>query len=141
MADYFTQFSCQLDVGSADNAVRALTLRNEIQLDLEEADEGCLGFEASIEAHMPSILWIRDDDGFGEPEHVISFVLRCADAFDLHGKWGFAWALTCTKPRLDSFSGGAQAIDLSARKSLGWVDCDHWLAEMLDPSPQPSSAA
>jgi hypothetical protein len=137
MAEYFTQFSCQLDVGSADNTFRALTIRDEFQLDLEEADEGCLGFEASIETHMPSVLWIRDDDGFGEPEHVISFVLRCTDAFDLQGKWGFALALTCTKPRLDSFGGGAQAIDLSARKSLGWVDCAHWLAEMLDPEPQP----
>ena len=141
MADYFTQFSCQFDVGSAENAARAIAMRDEYQLDLDEADEGCLGFEASAEELQPGTLWIRDDDGFGEPEHVIAFVLRCADAFNLQGLWGFAWALTCTKPRLDSFGGGAQAIDLGARKSVGWVDCDHWLATMIEPATDAGRAS
>lgn len=56
------------------------------------------------------------------------FVLRCAEAFDLTGRWGFAWALTCSKPRIDGFGGGAQLIDLGARKSIAWTDCEHWLA-------------
>ena len=78
-------------------------------------------------------LWIRDADGQGDPEHVIAFVLACGKAFDLTGRWGFAWALTCSKPRLDGFGGGAQLIDLGARRSLAWLDCSDWLLGALDP--------
>ena len=53
-------------------------------------------------------------------------------AFDLTGRWGFIWALTCSKPRLDGFGGGAQLIDLGERRSLAWLDCEHWLASNLD---------
>ena len=60
-------------------------------------------------------------------------MLACAEGFDLTGRWGFVWALTCSKPRLDGFGGGAQLIDLDARKSLAWLDCDHWLQGALDP--------
>ena len=77
-------------------------------------------------------LWIRSDE-YGEPEQVIAFVLACAEAFELTGRWGFAWALTCSKPHLDGFGGGAQVIDLVARKSVGWNDCEHWLLGALDP--------
>ena len=82
----------------------------------------------------PGVLWISDGDGQGDPEHVIAFVLACAAAFDLSGRWGFSpWALTSSKPRLDGFGGGAQLIDLGARKSLAWLDCGHWLQGALDP--------
>lgn len=37
------------------------------------------------------------------------------------------WALTWSKPRLDGFGGGAQLLDLGARRSLAWLDCEHWL--------------
>ena len=58
---------------------------------------------------------------------MISFVLRCAAAFNLQGRWGFTWADTCSRPSTDDFSGGAHVIDLTARNSLGWIDCSHWL--------------
>src|SRR3546814_1164976 len=93
------------------------------QSDLDQADDGCLGFDCSIEELEPTKLWLRDDGGFGEIEHVIGFVLRCAEAFDLQGMWGFGWALTCSKPRLDGFGGGAHIIDLGARRTLVWIDC------------------
>lgn len=76
---------------------------------------------------------------YGEPEHVIDFVLRCAEAFDLSGRWGFTWALTCSKPRLDGFGGGAQLIDLGERRSIAWLDCEHWLAGSLDTATDPKS--
>src|SRR3546814_10995739 len=72
--------------------------------------------------------------------HVIGFVLRCAEAFDLQGMWGFGWALTCSKPRLDGFGGGAHIIDLGARRTLVWIDCGHWLATRMDARVEPVSA-
>ncbi len=134
MADYFTHFSCMFDVGSADNAARAEAIRHRQAAELEAA-EGCdLGFEMEIDAVSgPGALWISSD-GYGEPEHVIAFVLACAEAFGLTGRWGFTWALTCSKPRLDGFGGGAQVLDIGTRKSLARTDCDHWLAAMIDPA-------
>lgn len=125
MADYFTHFSCLLDVGSSDNADRALDLYANAP---EDEDGFCLsdGFLVSIE-DGGSQLWIRDDAN-GDPEQVIQFVLLCAREFDLKGLWGFEYANTCSRPRLDGFGGGAHVIDLGARKSIGWVSTNEWLA-------------
>ena len=48
-------------------------------------------------------------------------MLRLAEDLDLTGLWGFQYALTCSRPRLDGFGGGAHVIDLGARKSIGWT--------------------
>ena len=98
MADYFTQFSCMFDVGSADHAVAALALLDRMR-DNPRDDEPPYGFDATVDEADPRVVWLRDSDGQGDPEHVIAFVLACAEAFDLSGRWGFAWALTCSKPR------------------------------------------
>ncbi len=138
MADYLTQFSCMFDVGSADNAARAEAIRCQIADELETT-EGCdLGFDMEVDASRgPGALWISSD-GYGEPEHVIEFVLACAKTLGLSGRWGFTWALTCSKPSLDGFGGGAHLIDLGARKRLAWTDCEHWLAAVLDRATDPS---
>jgi len=142
MADYFTYFSCLFDTGSPDNIERAVALRDELAAELERDEGHSLGFRMEADQNSwAGTLWISSDD-HGEPEHVITFVLRCAEALDLHGRWGFVWALTCSKPRLDGFGGGAQLIDLTARKSIDWIDCEHWLAAVLaegspaDPFPE-----
>ena len=134
MADYNTQFSCIFDVGTSENATSADGIRQQLEASIGETDDCELGFEMEFDpARSPGTLWIYSD-GYGEPEHVITFVLACAEAFDLSGRWGFTWALTCSKPRLDGFGGGAQLVDLGARKSLAWLDCDHWLQGALDPT-------
>lgn len=138
MADYFIQFSCMFDVGTADNAAAAMFIRDTLMADLEAGEEGDLGFDVDADpGGGPGALWIRSD-GHGDPEHVITFVLRCADAFDLTGRWGFAWALTCSKPRLDSFGGGAQLIDLGTRRSLSWIDCSYWLGAVVGSDADPA---
>lgn len=126
MADYFTQFSCLLEVG-AGNIETALAIHARMAEDLETDDGIASGFVAEPATDSDSALWLHADD-HGEPEHVIAFALRCAEAFDLKGRWGFCWALSCSRPRLDGFGGGAQLIDLGARKSLAWVDCADWMA-------------
>ncbi|MBV9840643.1 MAG: hypothetical protein JOY99_03750 [Sphingomonadaceae bacterium] len=139
MAAYFTQFSCMFDVGTADNVTRALAIYEEQTAALDEDKYSEPGFAVEPDPDAgPGMLWISSD-GHGEPEHVIAFALACAEAFHLQGRWGFTWALTCSKPRLDGFAGGAQLLDLGARKSLAWTDCDHWLVAMLDPDPDPDA--
>lgn len=138
MADYFTQFSCTLDVGTAENVLAALVLFETFARELEDAEGVEPGFDIEADGDTsPSTLWLHGD-GFGDPEHVIAFVLRCAEAFDLAGRWGLVWALTCSKPRLDGFGGGAQLLDLGTRKSLAWLDCNTWLFTLLEPDADPS---
>jgi hypothetical protein len=93
MADYFTHFSCVLDVGTADNAARALDLYPAVMK--EAAHEGALagGFRVSTHPDQSGTkLWMRDEVS-GDPLQVIIFVQRCAEAFGLTGRWGFQWAL------------------------------------------------
>ena len=133
MADYFSHFSCQLDVGTAENALAAH--RKYIQARLEDLDRDeplCSGFEFSLrEGDAAHVLLIHDDES-GDVEQVIGFVLRLAEAFDLKGLWGFTYALTCSRPRLDAFGGGAHVIDLGARTSIGWTSSQEWLAAALN---------
>ena len=138
MADYFTQFSCAFDLGSADRATAALALLDTMRDEPDDQDSP-YGFEAVINLASPGVLYISNGDGQGDPEHVIAFVLACAEAFELTGRWGFTWALTCSRHRLDGFGGGAQLIDLRARRSLAWLDCEHWLQGALDPAFDPDT--
>jgi hypothetical protein len=129
MADYFTHFSCTLDVGTPENAARALELYNDAPQD----DDGFSlsdGFLLSLTGQSGSQLWIYDDVT-GDPEGVVQFVLLCAEHFDLKGLWGFKYATTCSRPRIDAFGGGAHVIDLGARKSIGWVNTGEWLTRTL----------
>jgi hypothetical protein len=125
MPDYFTQFSCLLDVRSEANARRALDLFKAYEAELER-DGVCPGFELEIDEPSVTALWFHSDD-YGEPVHVVDFVLRCAEAFDLKGHWGFSWAHTCSKPQLDAFGGGAGLLDLGARKCIARINCESWL--------------
>ena len=132
MADYFTHFSCLLDVGTAENALAAHRLFIQSRLDDADRDEPlCSGFELTLqEGGADHILWIHDDVS-GDVEQVIGFVLRLAEEFDLKGLWGFDFANSCSRPRVDAFGGGAHVIDLGRRKSIGWISTQEWLAATL----------
>jgi hypothetical protein len=133
MADYFTHFSCVIDVGTADKAARALALLQELRAEDQDADDPEVsGFTlARQDAPKGSTLCIHDDER-GDVEAVIRFVLRLAIELDLTGLWGFQFGLTCSRPRLDAFGGGAHVIDLGARKSVGWISTQEWLAAALN---------
>ncbi|WP_140987159.1 hypothetical protein [Asticcacaulis tiandongensis] len=130
MADYFTHFSCLLDVGTAENARIALDLYNSLSEDTEQDFRPSDGFNLAIDPSSPTQLWIYDDCS-GDPEIVIQFVLNCAERLDLKGLWGFEYANTCSKARVDAFGGGAHIIDLGARQSIGWISTNEWLTEAL----------
>ncbi len=133
MAYYFTHFSCLLDVGTTDNAARSLALFAELRAADQDADDPeVAGFDiVRQDASEGSTLWIHDDE-HGDVDAVIRFVLRLAEELDLIGLWGFQYALTCSRPRLDAFGGGAHVIDLGARKSIGWTSSQEWLAAALN---------
>lgn len=126
MADYYTKFACILPLGTAENVARALEIYGEMELETSAEDE-TLGFDAAHEPSLAEAGLFLSADGDGNPEHVIAFALRCAEALKLHGQWGFAWALTCSRLRLDSFGGGAHLLDLGRRETIAWVDTEHWL--------------
>ena len=132
MADYFTQFSCVLDVGTPDKALAALDLFLRLREEDEATDDPEFsGFALSLQdGPGSSALWFHDD-GQGDVEGVIRFVLRLAEEIDLTGLWGFEVAYTCSRPRLDAFGGGAHVIDLGARKSIGWTSTHEWLEAAL----------
>lgn len=133
MADYFTQFSCVLDVGAPDKSVAALDLFLRLREEDEASDDPEFsGFAFSLpDGPGSSVLWFHDD-GQGDVEGLIRFVLRLAEDLDLTGLWGFDYANTCSRPRLEAFGGGAHVIDLGARKSVGWISTHEWLNAALN---------
>ncbi|MCJ1901484.1 hypothetical protein MR829_14015 [Paracoccus versutus] len=131
MADYFTHFSCILDVGSPENAAGALELYNVLASEDEMADLPSDGFLLSIKPdHDSGQLWIRDDVS-GDPEQVIRFVKRCAAEFGLTGLWGFQYATTCSQARVNAFGGGAHALDLATGETVDWIFSGSWLEIVL----------
>ena len=132
MADYFTHFSCLLDVGMPETAARALDLYNQLSEDGASEEPPSDGFLLSIQPeHGGSKLWMRDDVT-GDPERLIQFVIRCAAEFHLTGRWGFQYANTCSRPRLDGFGGGAHVLDLATGQTVAWIYTNGWLAEVID---------
>ena len=132
MADFYTHFSCLLDVGTPENAARALEIYNALSAENAAEDPPSEAFLMSIQPeHGGTHLWIRDDIT-GDPEHVIQFVKRCAQAFGLKGRWGFQYATTCSRPRVDAFGGGAHVLDLATGQTVAWTYTDGWLAEVIE---------
>ena len=134
MANYWTEFSCLLPIGSAADVKSALAVYEGFAAEKASTDD-VLGFEAeeqprAAEGVEPSGVWIHSQDG--NPEDVLDYVFRCAAALGLSGIWGFRWAMCCSKARLDGSGGGAQVVDLGTRKTIDWIDLDEWLAEQGD---------
>ena len=131
MADYFTHFSCLLDVGTPENAARALDLYNQLSEEGASEEPPSEGFLLSIQPeHGGTNLWMRDDVT-GDPERLIQFVKLCAGEFGLKGRWGFQYANTCSRPRINAFGGGAHVLDLATGTTVAWTYTNGWLADLL----------
>ena len=126
----------RLGTRSAEAVARVLDLYRSFDAELNEQD-GCAGFAIEAASDSDAAGIILTEDGQGDVENVIGSVLRCAHAFDLMGRWGFTFAHSCSRARLDSLGGGGQLLHPGRRESLGWTDCDHWLAERIDGEPGP----
>lgn len=130
MANVWTEFSVLLPVGEG-NVETALALYADTCARARAEGKG-VGFYA--EKQDDANVWLHSGGDEGDVEGVVAYVLRCAEALDLQGPWGFCWAVTASRPVLDAFGGGAQMLDLSRRTSADWVDCDTWLQERTAPT-------
>ena len=131
MTDYFTHFSCLLDVGTPDNAARALDLYNQLSEEGASEVPPSDGFLLSIQPEYGGAkLWMRDDVT-GDPERLLQFVKLCAATFGLTGRWGVQYANICSKPRVDGFGGGEHVLDLATGETVAWTYTDGWLADVL----------
>jgi hypothetical protein len=143
MANYYTQFSLALPL--ADNAQKAWA--KEVVDIVDEFCDDPDGFEASddplgilVNEHGEAPDWLGldatvDEDGLwihseesGSPERVVQIIQAFLKKFDPDGRFGFEWANTCSKPRLDAFSGGAVFI---TAHDADWNVPSQWLAEKL----------
>lgn len=132
MADYFTQFSCIFDVGTPENAQRVPALFDSFCERLDREQSAFAGFEIVLDAEDgATTFWIHDSDGYGDVGQVTEFVVECAKALGLKGLWGFEWANTCSRPRIDGFGGGAQVIDLETGSTDTWISTHDWLGGRL----------
>ena len=135
MADYFTRFSVMLPLGSADRIAPALAIYAKSAEDLDRDEEASIGFEAAAAPEVdPAASWLSAEEN-GDPEHVIAAARLCGEAFGLTGRWGFRWALTCSRMRLDGWGGGAHVLDLATGQTVKWLDCEGWLAQRLAEAP------
>ncbi|MBN8903740.1 MAG: hypothetical protein J0H57_22170, partial [Rhodospirillales bacterium] len=63
MADFYTQFSCIFDVGTAENAARAEMIRGEFAAELDRDEGETLGFDMEVDHESdPGALWIHSDE-------------------------------------------------------------------------------
>jgi hypothetical protein len=131
VADYFTLFSCTLDVVTADNAARALELYRHSRDELEIAGE-TPGFAlvATPTAEKPGLLGLYDTK-LVSLDNVLTFVSKLGPMLGITGLWGFEWSHTCSKPDLDGFGGGAIVIDLASGETLGTISTNEWLIRTL----------
>lgn len=71
------------------------------------------------------------DDVTGTPERLIQFVKRCAVELGLTGRWGFQYANTCSKPRIDGFGGGRHVLEPATGETVDWIHTDGWLNQTI----------
>ena len=83
------------------------------------------------EASIPGVVMAVSDQGRSPPVLGIASELVCVGRVALTGRWGFQWALTCSRPRPDGFGGGAHVLELATGMTIEWLDCEHWLAGQL----------
>ncbi|MFP1133115.1 hypothetical protein [Asticcacaulis sp. W401b] len=129
MADYFTNFSCELKVASSEDTARALEIYNALKTEGDD-DYGRVDFVASVDLEDPHTILIYDDVS-GEPEHVIPFVLQCARELKLTGFWGFEWSYSCSRPQLNAFGGAGVVLDLATGETVAELSTHQWLQAHL----------
>ena len=89
-----------------------------------DPDSGCLGFEYEI-GDAGGNLWLYAPES-GDVEHVGEFVRELLARFRPEACFTMTWAATCSKMRVDEFSGGALFVTKDAWDTMsagGWA-CD-----------------
>jgi hypothetical protein len=140
MANYYTEFSFTVALPNKEALVEALDLyrrcgedESTIPEELESVREQGVGFHLEEESNeqsneqYPPTLWFHSEDG-GNIDSVCMFIQYLLKKNDMKNAVGFEYALTCSKPRIDAFGGGACMI--TADKIDGF-NSGVWLLESL----------
>lgn len=115
-----------------------LPVKKELLLDvykfIDNFDEIVLP-EFQIDLDTPGIWFYTEETFNGDDLAELIHELICE--FSLP-PFGFEWANTCSKPRLDAFGGGAVWI---TKDGFEWLSTNNWLEEQRAKShiPDPSS--
>ena len=121
MADYYTEYSAEIDE-LTDDEIKWLEARFK---DIEEAgaddDVDDLG---QVELR-DGTLWFCAEES-GDPRAVAEFVRDFLKRFRPNDSFSLEYALTCSKPRLDGFGGGAVFV---TAVEIEHMDTAAWLAE------------
>ena len=109
MADYYTQFSVEVPLPVNDTVGQFARdwFKNEEE-QYEEFDDAnpFYGFNYSID---DGGVWIWSDES-GDVNSTINVIQKYLKDHSIDGGIYFSWANTCSKPRVDSFSGGECVI-------------------------------
>ncbi len=120
MADYYTQYSFEIENITPKE-------RAWLELWIEEAEKDEEG------SYLPDCLfgtrndlcslWLHDDLG-GSNIDALANMLQSFLLFRPGQSITFSWANTCSKPRTDSFGGGAVFI---TRDDIAFMSTDGWI--------------
>jgi hypothetical protein len=113
MADFYAESSSWLDIPADKiDAARAIVKRVMNEIGMEDEPFGYVGCEATVLQRMDEPnkwsagVWIHGKDCFNA-EHAERIARELVEKLDLEGTFCCSWANLCSKPRLDSFGGGA----------------------------------
>lgn len=73
------------------------------------------------------IIWISHDESINV-DHVAMVVQEFLRRFRPDDAWGMEYAMTCTKPRIGEFGGGAFVVTATDEE---WMNTGTWLSEEL----------
>ena len=74
-------------------------------------------------------LWICDSGGGGDIFHVEVFVKEFLRVWRPSSCWSMTWAMTCSKPRIGAFTGGAIFV---TKDAVHFINADAWAQKKED---------
>ena len=126
MADYYTQYSAEIDK-LTDDEIKWLEVRLK---DIEDAraDDDGLGEDDNDLGQVElqdRTLWFCGRES-GDPRAIAEFVQGFLKQFRPNGSFSMGHTFSCSRPRLDGFGGGAVFV---TAESIEHVNSDTWLRE------------
>jgi len=124
MANNYTRSSSMLAI-SEDQHAQAQAIIDEFmqQLFEDDADVYC-GIEVELE---PAGVWIYGEESF-DVDQAACLAQMLVDGLEIDEPFIFSWAYTCSKMRIDEFSGGACLV----RKGLPYevIDARNYMEQL-----------
>ena len=100
MSNNYTQFSTLIKCENEEQQRQLLAdIRNE------DSDDGP-ACQANPDSNSNHNVWVWSDDE-ANIEELVRIVCDFQLAFDIQEHWSMEYAVTCSRPRLDEFGGGA----------------------------------